>query len=112
MGPQRDPETSIDLPTKATQHVSGLVLEPRAMCVSPGGGDSSSALASRAWHWGGSAKCLLATRGNCSCRRGIAPDRDCILHLSKAPFTAWGPWRGRRMSSTTVSGSQEPALWV
>ena len=37
MGPQRDPETSSDLPTKATQHVSGPVLEARAMCVSPGG---------------------------------------------------------------------------
>ena len=41
MGPQRDPETSSDWPTKATQHVSGPVLEARAMCVSPGGGDSS-----------------------------------------------------------------------
>lgn len=41
MGPQRDPETLSDLPTKATQHVSGFVLEPRAICVSPGGGDTS-----------------------------------------------------------------------
>lgn len=39
MGPQCDPLS--DLPTKATQHVSGFVLEPRAICVSPGGGDTS-----------------------------------------------------------------------
>lgn len=48
------------------------------------GGDSSSALASRAWHWGG-AKYLLATGGSCSRARETAPDSDCILHLGKTP---------------------------
>lgn len=51
-----------------------------------GGGDSSSALASGAWHWAG-AKWLLAPRGNCFCSRETAPDSSCFLHPSGASLT-------------------------